>query len=132
MKTIKIKKAVVSAVAILMMAITAFPVYVKADNSSSSNGKAVLVTKSSNPLKKRMPSRTVLVVQYSDGLLSLSSDYCEGEFAITFDSCETSESYEIPTMTVGESTIFYLPNGEYNVTAVDSEGRTFSGCLILQ
>ena len=39
MKTIKFKQSVLSAVAIFMMAIMSFPVSVKADNSSSSNGK---------------------------------------------------------------------------------------------
>lgn len=118
-----------------MAAISSLSSFADSGSSQNSNSQAegtvILKLKSKDPTIKRAPSRNCLELQYSDGLLSLYSECYEGEFAITFESCEASESYEIPTMAVGESAILYLPSGEYNVTAVDLEGRTFSGCLIL-
>ena len=74
----------------LVMSVAAFlvalSVYADSDateqNDGTPYGETVLTTDNKDPKKKRIPSRNVLELIYSDNMLSLMSNCYEGEFTI--------------------------------------------------
>ncbi|MDE5871536.1 MAG: hypothetical protein K2H22_06325 [Muribaculaceae bacterium] len=66
---------------------------------------------------------------YSDGVLSLLSDYYDGEFSLCFENCESGESHEVSSILVGESVAVELNYGEYVVTAINGDGIMLSGFM---
>ena len=76
-----------------------------------------------------MPSRTFLEVVYTDGLLTLSSDFYEGEFSLHFEDTETGESHVVSSIYVNEIMPLLLNNGRYDVTATNIDGITLIGSL---
>ena len=100
--------------------------------SSSSAGSVRLTCLGKGSIKKRMPSRTNIDVVYQDGVLTISSDFYEGEFSLSFENCESGESYEIPSIYVGESVPFELNVGEYQVDAIGVDGTVLSGVMDVQ
>lgn len=105
------------------------PVLAGADNSHSSTGDAILTQQEGRPTRKRMPSRNHLDVVYENGILSLLSESYEGEFSLRFESCFSGESYEIPSISVGESVMFELGFGEYEIIAEGEDGLILSGFM---
>ena len=99
------------------------------DSSTSKSGDAVLQKEAQNPKGKRIPSRNVLELIYSDNILSLTSNYYEGEFTIRFESSETGEIVTLPSIYVGDVCIIDLDCGEYTVSAERSDGLSLSGYL---
>lgn len=113
---------------------TALPIFADSDSSqntspSSKSGDAVLQIKSDKPIIKRSPSKNVLEIIYSDNMLSLTSNYYEGEFTIRFESYETGETVTVPSIFVGDICDIDLDCGEYTVSAERSDGLSFSGYL---
>lgn len=98
-------------------------------NNQSSKGKAVLDQISGSSNIKRTPSMKFLELQYSSGMLSLFSNYYEGEFSILLVNNKNLESHTFPSMSVGESVCIVLDLGEYDVKAVSNEGLEFYGIL---
>ena len=125
-------KRVLMSVIIGLIALMIFPVNASDGNSSSANGDAVLMLKQEDPLRKRMPSRNALLLYYDDGSLLLQSQIYEGEFSLFFEKCEFGECYEISSIFVGETVMLDLMEGEYNVSAKDSDGRLFFGYLVIE
>lgn len=121
----------------LLLIMTMTSLHLSADSGSSqnqnppANGSALLENKSQNPKLKRIPSKNILELIYSDGMLILYSESYQGVFELSLENCNTLECYEIHSVAIGEPIIINLTSGEYNVTAEDSEGRLFTGVLIL-
>lgn len=112
----------------------AIPIFADSDSSqntspSSKSGDAVLQIKSDKPIIKRSPSKNVLEIIYSDNMLSLTSNYYEGEFTIRFESYETGETVTVPSIFVGDICDIDLDCGEYTVSAERSDGLSFTGYL---
>lgn len=85
-----------------------------------------------SPKTKRAPSRNFLEIVCSDGTVTLLSETYNGEFSLSFENCESGESYEIPSIYVGESVSFELNVGEYQVDAVSEDGTVLSGVMDVQ
>lgn len=105
------------------------PVLSRADNHSSAGGDAILTQQEGRPTRKRMPSRNHLDVVYENGILTLLSESYEGEFSLCFENCTSGENYEIPFISVGESVMFELSFGEYEVCAKGEDGLILSGFM---
>lgn len=97
--------------------------------SSYSTGSARLTYVGKGSVKKRMPSKYVMEAIYSDGMLTLLSETYEGEFSLSFENCESGESYEVLSIVVGESVLLDLDCGEYEVNAWSEDGTMLSGIL---
>ncbi|MDE6549641.1 MAG: hypothetical protein K2L22_11655 [Muribaculaceae bacterium] len=111
------------------LVLSLFSVDSRADNGSSSGGDALLTQQVTNPLRKRMPSRDYLEVMYENGVLSLSSNSYEGNFSLSFINIESGESHEVPSIFVGETISIFLPCGEYEVSAMGSDGLVLHGFM---
>ncbi len=105
------------------------PVESYADNSSSPGGDAFLTQQEISPRKKRIPSRNYLEVRYENQSLSFLSESYEGEFSLSFTNIETGESYEVPSISVGDSVSFIIPCGEYEVYAIGPDGLILGGFM---
>ncbi|MDE7097483.1 MAG: hypothetical protein K2O47_08330, partial [Muribaculaceae bacterium] len=92
-------------------------------------GSAILDLQSRCPRTKRMPSKNHLELIYSDGVLTLLSNYYEGVFSLSFENNESGEYYEIPSIFVGESISFELTSGVYQVDAISTDGTILSGIM---
>ncbi len=112
---------------VLLMSLTGLAEPSSSDPSG--NGDAVLVIVETNPIKKRIPSRNFLEVTYSEGSLTLSSNFYEGEYSIQFVNIASGESLLIPSISVGETVTFDLIMGEYEIRAENSEGQIFNGFM---
>lgn len=97
--------------------------------SSYNTGSARLTYVGKGSVKKRMPSKYVMEAIYSDGMLTLLSETYEGEFSLSFENCESGESYEVLSIVVGESVLLDLDCGEYEVNAWSEDGTMLSGIL---
>ncbi|MDE5997841.1 MAG: hypothetical protein K2G77_06495 [Muribaculaceae bacterium] len=128
MVTIKLKKSIQS-IFIGMIAMTSFPLMASSDISARGNGDAILTTKEEDPLRKRMPSRNIMQLIYFDGMLTLTSDYFEGVFSLSFVNYETDDTYEVPSIQVGQSAPLELEYGEYQVNAIGEDGSHLSGFM---
>ena len=123
---------------LLMLLLIMISLSARSDDNSNqstnkhSNGTAILNIQVDEQRIKRMPCKYVLEIQYSDGVLSLFSNYYEGEFSLTLNNIETGESYEIPLLAVGESICIDLEVGEYHVSAVNSMSLLFEGIMELE
>ena len=93
------------------------------------NGSAVLKSQSRDPLTKRIPSGLSMEVIYDDGLLTLTSDYYEGGFSLSFENYETSAINEIQSIQIGESVPLSLEIGEYQLTAISEDGTELIGFM---
>lgn len=117
----------------LIFMITSFPISANTesrdDSSSSGNGDAVLRQHDEYPDIKRCPSKIILEVVYSDGMLTLISNYYEGAFSLRFENYDTGESHEVSSILVGESIPVQLNYGEYEVKAISEEGIVLSGFM---
>ncbi len=120
----------VLAVAIIAMAL---PVFAESESSKNSNppanGSAVLLLQSKHTNIMRMPSRNFIEVVYSDAILTLTSNYYEGEFSLSFEKYDTGVICEVPSIHVGESVPFELEYGEYQLTAVAEDGTVLTGYM---
>ena len=117
----------------LVVFMASFPLYAESGSSQNSNppanGSAVLRLQSKYKDIKRMPSANCMEIFYSDGVLSLLSDYYDGEFSLCFENCESGESHEVSSILVGESVAVELNYGEYVVTAINGDGIMLSGFM---
>lgn len=109
--------------------LSVFPVESYADNGSQSGGDALLTQQEISPDKKRMPSRNYLEVVYENGSLSLFSGCYEGSFSLSFVNLDSGEGYEVPAVSVGGSISIELPCGEYEVSAIGSDGLILVGFM---
>lgn len=120
---------------LLMLALMLTSISAVAESGSSqkpkpsSNGSAVLNLQKKDPDIKRMPSRNCLEVVYAEGIVSLSSDFYEGEFSMTFENLESGAVAEVPSISVGESAPLELTIGEYAITAIAVDGTTLVGYM---
>ena len=128
MIAIKLKKSIRS-IFIGLTVMTAFPVMAASDNSTPGNGDAILTTEVEDPFRKRMPSKMCLYLTYTYGRISITSDFYDGEFALSLEKYETGVTYEISSIHVGESVTFDLEYGEYQVTAVAHDGIVLAGFM---
>ena len=126
----KIFKRIVLMLTIMLTSLSAF-----ADSGTSqksnppASGRAVLDLVRKDPDIKRMPSRNHLDVVYENGILTLLSESYEGEFSLCFENCTSGENYEIPSISVGESVMFELGFGEYEIIAEGEDGLILSGFM---
>lgn len=126
----KIFKRIVLMMSIMLISLSAF-----ADSESSqksnppANGSAVLLLVRKDPDIKRMPSNNHLDVVYENGILSLLSESYEGDFSLSFINIESGESYEVSSIFVGETISVDLPCGEYEVSAMRSDGLILAGFM---
>lgn len=127
MKKIKLSNTVLSILIVLMALL--IPVLTYADNGSSSGGGAILTQQEENPLRKRMPSRNHLEVMYENEVLTISSESYEGDFSLSFINIESGESHEVSSIFVGETISIFLPCGEYEVSAMGSDGLVLYGFM---
>lgn len=97
--------------------------------NTSANGSAALNRLSHYPKTKRMPSGNVLEVVYTDGILTLESNFYEGPFSLSFENNETGEIYEVSAIYVGQSVPLELKCGEYQVNAIGEDGCVLSGFM---
>lgn len=96
------------------------------------DGEGRLEKIKSGSIRKRIPSREFLEIYYDNGFISIQSETCQGSFSLEM-SCDSSmRSYGVPAITIGESLSFEIECGEYEVTAVRSDGTTFKGLLLIQ
>lgn len=113
--------------------VTAISVWADSGSSQSSEPKAqgngVLNLQVHHPKGKRMPSINVMEVEYYDGVITLSSNYCEGEFSLSFTNTDSGESNMLPSIQVGQSVALELEYGEYEVTAVGCDGTMLAGFM---
>ena len=120
---------------ILLIIITAvcygFPIMGANEDNASREGEAVLTTISLGSIKKRMPLRNDLKVSYGNETIYLSSDYFQGEFLLLFENRTTSETFYLPSISVGESKSLYLSYGEYIVYAESNDGVLLSGIMTI-
>lgn len=118
---------------LLMLALMLTSISAVADSGSkpnpSTNGDAVLDLLKEYPDIKRMPSRNHLEVSYANGIVSLTSDFYEGEFSMTFENLESGAIVEVPSISVGEVAPLELTIGEYAVTAIAVDGTTLVGYM---
>ena len=114
----------------VLLAVT-FPVWAEPSKNStpSPNGSAVLLLQSKHTNTKRVPSNVSLEIIYSEGILTLSSDYYVGEFSLSFENYETGATYEIPSIQIGGSAPLALEIGEYQLTAVGEDGTVLMGYM---
>lgn len=120
----------VLAMAIIAMAL---PVFAESESSKNSNppanGSAVLLLQSKHTNIMRMPSSNSIEVVYSNGILTFTSKYYEGEFSLIFENYETGITYEIPSIMIGESAPIDLEIGEYQLIAVGKDETTLIGFM---
>lgn len=81
---------------------------------------------------KRGPSRNHVEVVYENGEVSLISDSYQGDYSMSFVGLESGYCYEVPSMSIGDSIMFYLPIGEYEVEALSDDGMKFKGLLTIK
>lgn len=117
----------------ILVVCAVLPGYAEGSSSGNSdapvNGGAVLDLQAPHPKTKRMPSKNVLEVVYTDGILTLDSNFYEGIFSLSFKNYESGEIYEVPTIQVGQSVPFELVIGEYEVKAIGEDGSLLSGFM---
>lgn len=99
------------------------------NSSSAGNGTTILKQKYKDPDIKRMPSKYYLELVYLDGMLSLESNYYEGEFDILLYNVDTGNSFAISSIFVGNPIFMDLEFGNYLVSAKNIDGLNFSGYL---
>lgn len=123
---------------LLMLAISLMPFLGFADNipsqdtTPSGSGTGILDLPKKDPDIKRSPSRNHLEVVYETGMLTLLSDTYEGEFSMNLMDSESGFCYEVPSMSIGDSIVLYLPIGEYQVEALSDDGMIFKGLLTIK
>ncbi len=117
----------------ILTVILTTPLSLLADSGSSQtpsdNGSAVLDLIKKDPDIKRMPSRNHLTVVYENGIITLSSEYYEGEFLLRFVSWYSGDCFEVYNISVGESVMFKLEYGEYEVYAFGEDGLVLAGIM---
>lgn len=117
----------------ILVMCSAMTVYAAPDTTQKSeipaNGEAVLDLDAPHPRTKRIPSRNVLEVVYADGIITLESEYYGGAFSLSFANCETGDTYEVPSIQVGQSAPLELEYGEYQVNAIGEDGSHLSGFM---
>ena len=128
MTVIKLKKSIQS-IFIGLIVMTAFPIMASSEPSDPGNGGAILTTEEEDPFIKRMPSRKLLYLSYTDGSVSISSNFYEGVFSLSFENYESGETYEVPSIQVGQSVPLNLNYGEYQVKAIGEDGSHLSGFM---
>lgn len=119
---------------LLLVILLMIPLVVSADSNSSQNpsqgnGSAVLNTYDKSTRGLRIPARYYLELHYSNGMMSLESNYYEGEFDILLYNVDTGNSFAISSIFVGNPICMDLEFGNYLVTAKNIDGLNFSGYL---
>lgn len=128
MTAIKLKKSIQS-IFIGLIVMTAFPIMASSEPSEPGNGGAILTTEEEDPVLKRTSSRMNLQLIYEDGRVSVFSDFYIGVFSLSFENYESGETYEIPSIQVGQSVPLNLNYGEYEVKAIGEDGSHLSGFM---
>lgn len=85
-----------------------------------------------SPYRKRMPCRDFMEINYTDEMISLQSETAEGCFSLQLTDIASSQCHYITSLFVGENASIDLDCGEYEVRAIDSNGQTYIGLLIIQ
>lgn len=99
--------------------------------SSGNSGDGILDRLHSDSMRKRMPSRNFLLLNYENGLLSLQSETTEGVFSLELVNSDTSQTYTISSIAVGDCYAIDLEIGYYEVAATDSYDCAYSGNLTI-
>lgn len=79
-----------------------------------------------------MPSRNYLEVVYEDGFLTLLSNSYEGEFDVQLYNRGNGETICNHSIMIGSGFDINLDSGEYEVTAMNSDGSIFYGIMYIE
>lgn len=83
-------------------------------------------------IRKRMPCHDLMEIHYVNEMISLQSETAEGCFSLQLTDIDSSQCYDITSLVIGESVSIDLDCGEYEVKAIDSNGRIYIGLLTIQ
>lgn len=101
-----------------------------AENSGVKVPNDIIILHPKEPVgRPNAPSLISIECRCNDGILTLTSDYYEGGFSLSFENYETGAIYKIPSLQIGESVPLALEIGEYQLTAVGEDGTELIGYM---